>query len=75
MMFLASCVGACVCYRQLGEGGEGKEEERKGEDHKSSLHRVYCLLSSMSHVESIHTKQTKTTVCNSAIEFRSMFRQ
>ena len=58
-----------------GEGGELKEQKRKGEDDKSSLGRVYCLLSSMSHVESMHTKQTKTTVCYSAIEFRSMFRQ
>ena len=64
-----------VCPSWEGEGVAGKEEERKGEDDKSSLRRLYCLLSSMSHVESMHTKQTKTTVCYSAIEFHSMFRQ
>ena len=75
MMFLASCVGVYTIGSWEGEGEEGKGEEGKGEDDKSFLGRVYCLLSSMSHVESMHTKQTKTTVCYSAIEFRSMFRQ
>ena len=63
MMFLMSCVGACVYYRQLGGRGsrrEGGGEERRGD--KSSLRRVYYLLSSMSHVESMHTKQKKPTV-------------
>ena len=66
----------CVYYRQLGGRGRGRERgERKGEDDKWPLLRVYCFLCSMSHVENMHTKQTKTIVCCSAVEFYSGFRQ
>ena len=73
-MFLTLCVGVYTVCSWEGEGGEGKGE-RKREDDKTPLLRVYCFLSSMSHVENVHTKHTKTIVCCSAVEFHSWFRQ
>ena len=52
-----------------GEGEEGKGEERKGEDDKSSLGRVYCLLSSMSHVEACILNKLKPLFATLLLNF------
>ena len=76
MMFLTSCVGVYTIGSWEGEGGGGRR--RRGKERMTRalcLGYINCFLCSMSHVENVHTKQTKTIVCCSAIEFHSGFRR